>query len=61
MKKVRKVVTEEGWHWWRLRPEDEWTPRYFVYNPHCEKWIIRGINSTPTRCAKEGILGELVV
>lgn len=60
MKKTKKAIAGEGWYWWRLRPTDEWEPRYFVYNQFTGKWIIRGINSTPTRCAKEGTLGAKV-
>ena len=59
-KKPRKTITEEGWYWWRLRPDDEWEPRYFVYNEHIEKWVIRGIKQSPTRNAKEGMLGDSI-
>ena len=59
-KKNRTVVTEEGWYWWRLTPNDDWEPRYFKFNEQIEKFIIRGIERRPTRDSKEGMIGPSI-
>lgn len=59
-KSKRNTVTEEGWYWWRLTPNDEWEPRYFKHNEQIDKMIIRGVERRPTRCSKEGMVGERI-
>jgi len=55
-----KKVTEEGWYWWKLKPDDKWEPRYFRYNDKLNKFIIVGRERTPTRCSKEGMIGHTI-